>query len=121
MKFGKHIKTVAYPPWADKYVDYKMLKKCLKPFEDGVATQAHEDGFLACVLVEINKVRVCLHLDHMWIVCVPLRTCLHCERAHQTNSTHMLSAFSAQLSKATSGLIKRRNFAGGCLLQRKGG
>mmetsp|Transcript_73578 Transcript_73578/g.119410 ORF Transcript_73578/g.119410 Transcript_73578/m.119410 type:complete len:326 (+) Transcript_73578:25-1002(+) len=56
MKFGKHIKTVAYPPWADKYVDYKMLKKCLKPFEDGVATQAHEDGFLACVLVEINKV-----------------------------------------------------------------
>jgi len=56
MKFGKYIRTVAYPSWADQYVDYKLLKKFLKPFEDGVATQVHEDGFLACLQAEINKV-----------------------------------------------------------------
>ena len=56
MKFGKYIRTVAYPSWADQYVDYKLLKKFLKPFEDGVATQVHEDSFLACLQAEINKV-----------------------------------------------------------------
>ena len=56
MKFGKYLKTAAYPPWADKYVDYKLLKKCLKPFEDGVATQETEDTFLACLQAQINKV-----------------------------------------------------------------
>ena len=56
MKFGKYIRTVAFAPWADKYVDYKLLKKHLKPFEDGVATQQHEDVFLAGLHAEINKV-----------------------------------------------------------------
>lgn len=56
MKFGKYIRTVAFAPWADKYVDYKLLKKHLKPFEDGVATQEHEDVFLAGLHAEINKV-----------------------------------------------------------------
>jgi len=56
MKFGKYIRTVLYPPWADQYVDYKLLKTHLKPFEDGVATQEHEDQFLACLHAQINKV-----------------------------------------------------------------
>ena len=56
MKFGKYIRTVWYPPWADQYVDYKLLKTYLKPFEDGVATQEHEDQFLACLHAQINKV-----------------------------------------------------------------
>ena len=60
MKFGKYIRTVSYAPWADQYVNYKLLKNYLKPLEDGVATQEHEDRFLACLHAEINKVCVSL-------------------------------------------------------------
>ena len=56
MKFGKYIRSVAYAPWADKYVDYKLLKKHLKPFEEGVATQECEDVFLMGLQAEIDKV-----------------------------------------------------------------
>ena len=30
MKFGKTLKRVMHAPWADKYVDYKSLKQCIK-------------------------------------------------------------------------------------------
>ena len=66
MKFGKYLREAACPAWADQYVDYKLLKKCLKPFEDGVANQADEDRFLACLHAEIEKVRVCASRRHWW-------------------------------------------------------
>lgn len=56
MKFGKYLRKVAYPSWAGQYVDYKLLKKHLKPFEDGVANQADEDRFLTSLHAEIDKV-----------------------------------------------------------------
>ena len=58
MKFGKYLREAAHAAWEDKYVDYKLLKKYLKPFEDGVANQADEDCFLVCLHAEIEKVRV---------------------------------------------------------------
>ena len=56
MKFGKYIKSMAHPAWADKYVDYKLLKTYLKPFEAGAVNQEYEDLFLSCLHAEINKV-----------------------------------------------------------------
>ena len=75
MKFGKYLRKVAYPSWAGQYVDYKLLKKHLKPFEDGVANQADEDRFLTSLHAEIDKVfwlpsiLICTWTSHHCLVC----------------------------------------------------
>ena len=56
MKFGKHIRSVAYEPWADRYVDYKGLKKLLKPLENHNGTPEEESIFLSAMHSEIDKV-----------------------------------------------------------------
>lgn len=58
MKFGKHIRSVAHVPWADRYVDYKGLKKLLKPLENGNGTPEEEATFLQAMHSEIDKVRI---------------------------------------------------------------
>ena len=67
MKFGKYLRNAAYPSWADQYVDYKLLKKHLKPFEDCVASQADEDRFLESLHGEIDK--VCMHIFRIRLSC----------------------------------------------------
>lgn len=57
MKFGKHIRSVAHQPWADKYVDYKGLKKLLKPLEHQSGTADQEATFVRSIYAEIDKVR----------------------------------------------------------------
>lgn len=56
MKFGKHIRSVAFPAWADRYVDYKGLKKLLKPLEDGQGSAEEEQTFVSAINAEIDKV-----------------------------------------------------------------
>jgi len=57
MKFGKTIRSVAHPPWADKYVDYKGLKKLLKPLENQSGSAEEEAAFVTKIYAEIDKVR----------------------------------------------------------------
>jgi SPX domain protein involved in polyphosphate accumulation len=58
MKFGKHIRSVAFAAWADRYVDYKGLKKLLTPLEGGRGTAEQEQIFLSAMHAEIDKVKV---------------------------------------------------------------
>jgi SPX domain protein involved in polyphosphate accumulation len=57
MKFGKTIRSVSHQPWADKYVDYKGLKKLLKPLENQGGTAEEESAFVTKIYAEIDKVR----------------------------------------------------------------
>lgn len=56
MKFGKHIRSVAFAAWADRYVDYKGLKKLLTPLEAEKGTVEEEQTFLSAMHAEIDKV-----------------------------------------------------------------